>query len=127
MKVDVLNNVTTTYTYDVSDPDLYLSQGNRLMAEVTVDSGFTAEERWYTYDLIGNVTMVIRRIGGDLDPQGAQWYRGTRLACAKSGKLWISRSERWQLNGDDQGTSLRHFLRQQPLCSSSCVNSRSRQ
>ncbi len=101
VKVDVLNDVTTVYTYDVSDPEAYGSQGNRLMAEVTSDTGFTVEERWYTYDIIGNVDMVIRRIAGDLDPLGKQWYRGTRLYYAKNGRLWISRSERWRLNRNE--------------------------
>ena len=101
VKVDVLNDLTTTYTYDVSDPSLYGSQGNRLMAEATSDNGFTVEERWYTYDIIGNVDMVIRRIAGDLDPLGKQWYRGTRLYYAKNGRLWISRSERWRLNRNE--------------------------
>jgi RHS repeat-associated protein len=100
-KVDALNDVVTDYTYDVSDPTLYGSQGNRLMSSSTRISGQLVEERWYTYDAIGNADFVSRRIAGDEDVSGNQWYRGTRLYYAKNGHLWLARSERWQL---DSGT-----------------------
>jgi hypothetical protein len=54
-------------------------------------TGQVVEERWYGYDLIGNVELVIRRITGDADENG-QWYRGTQLYYTKDGHLWLSRA-----------------------------------
>jgi len=67
-----------------------------------ISDGAPVEERWYTYDPIGNVDMVIRKIAGDEDAQGRQWYRGTELYYVKNGCLWMSRSLRWQLDAGDQ-------------------------
>jgi len=84
-------------------PDCYGSQGNRLMSsEVSqISNGEPVEERWYTYDPLGNADMVIRKIAGDEDEFGTQWYRGTELYYVKNGHLWMSRSLRWQLEGDE--------------------------
>ena len=51
-----------TYTYDVDDPATYGSCSNRLMSYVIDDQYDTEDETvWYTYDLNGNVTRVIRK------------------------------------------------------------------
>lgn len=103
-KTDGFTGVTTDYVYDISDPELYGSQGNRLMYSVTYQDipEDVIEERWYTYNIVGNANHVIRRIEGDVDEFGAQWYRGTRLFYAKNGHLWIARSERWQIETDPE-------------------------
>jgi RHS repeat-associated protein len=95
-KVDVRNELQTEYVYDVSDPGQYGSQGNRLMASTLSGPGGVVEQRWYVYDLIGNVELVIRRITGDVDENENQWYRGTQLYYTKDGHLWMSRALRWQ-------------------------------
>ena len=83
------------YTYDVSEPGLYGSQSNRLMHSATyAPGGSVLEERWYAYDLIGKVELVIRRIADDVDELGHQWFRGTRLYYTKDGHLWLLRAEK---------------------------------
>jgi len=97
-KVDYANGRVTDYTYDVSSPGTYGSQGNRLMSSVTTRQSdqVVLERRWYCYDLIGNPELVIREIAEDEDELGHQWFRGTRLYYTKDGHLWLSRAEQWQ-------------------------------
>jgi RHS repeat-associated protein len=54
------------------------------------------ETRWYVYDLVGRTTRVIQAIAGEDDANG-QWYRATDLWYDTSGRLWVSRLQRYQL------------------------------
>jgi len=93
--------VTTTYTYEVSEPELCLSQGNRLMRSRTFDSMTLdpIETRWYAYDKVGRTQRVVQAIAGEEDANG-QWYRATDLWYDLSGRLWLSQLQRYQLIED---------------------------
>jgi len=54
------------------------------------------ETRWYVYDLVGRTTRVIQAIADEEDANG-QWYRATDLWYDTSGRLWLSRLQRYQL------------------------------
>jgi RHS repeat-associated protein len=113
----------TNYVYDVSDPTLYNSQGNRLMYSYSTGlqlqgGGAVEEERWYSYDLVGNVRYVTQRINGDTAGSppvntDAQWFTGTGFNYTTGGQIWIARKERWRLyNQNATPTSLRGHINQ---------------
>ncbi len=101
-KQNLLDDVVTIYTYDVSDPEEYHSQGNRLVKEVTSygDPVTSSKEQVYLYDLAGRMVRTGWKITGDADENG-QWYHGVDLLYNSAGLVWISRSSKWQLNASN--------------------------
>ncbi|MBI5762228.1 MAG: hypothetical protein HZA51_01750 [Planctomycetes bacterium] len=98
-KQNLLDDVLTVYTYDVSDPEEYFSQGNRLVKEVTYfgDPVTSSKEQVYLYDLAGRMVRTGWKITGDANENG-QWYHGVDLLYNSAGLIWIARSAKWQLN-----------------------------
>jgi len=86
-----------TYTYDVDDPGTYGSCSNRLMKYVIDDAYDTEDETvWYTYDLNGNVTRVIRKY------DNSDQYRSTWMTYDSSGKVHYVIGETWNDDGLDE-------------------------
>ena len=87
------------YTYDVSDPARYGSQGNRLVysRKFWEESGEVTEENYYLYDAGGRVNYVVRKVKDDVDPlTGRQWYTATQIYYTSQELIYLAWELRWQ-------------------------------
>ncbi len=94
-KVDALAGVTTTLTYDVSNPTLYGSKNNRLVFYEIKDTSTQAliETVWNEFDAEGKITRVIRKLASQ------SLYRATRMIYNTSKQVEYVIGEQWTPDG----------------------------
>ncbi len=103
-KIDHVSDVTTTYTYDVSDPSAHGSMANRLMRSETRDVnnrvlGRVAYE-YNTYDDAGgNVAQVMNMVPrfDNSDPTDPNFFNvlGFHLMYNKKGEVRVITARKW--------------------------------